>query len=25
VIEKVAEQVFIPLTVGGGLRSTRDI
>jgi cyclase len=25
VIEKVAEQVFIPLTVGGGLRSTRDM
>ena len=25
VIERVAEQVFIPLTVGGGLRSTRDI
>ena len=25
VIEKVAEQVFIPLTVGGGLRSTQDM
>ena len=25
VIERVAEQVFIPLTVGGGLRSTRDM
>jgi cyclase len=25
VIKKVAEQVFIPLTVGGGLRSTRDM
>ncbi len=25
VIEKVAEQVFIPLTVGGGLRSARDM
>ena len=25
VIEKVAEQVFIPLTVGGGLRSTHDM
>jgi cyclase len=25
VIEHVAEQVFIPLTVGGGLRSTRDM
>lgn len=25
VIEKVAEQVFIPLTVGGGLRTTRDM
>jgi cyclase len=25
VIEKVAEQVFIPLTVGGGLRSTGDM
>ena len=25
IIERVAEQVFIPLTVGGGLRSTRDI
>jgi cyclase len=25
VIERVAEQVFIPLTVGGGLRSARDM
>jgi cyclase len=25
VIERVAEQVFIPLTVGGGLRSTQDM
>ena len=25
VIERVAEQVFIPLTVGGGLRSTHDM
>jgi cyclase len=25
IIEQVAEQVFIPLTVGGGLRSTRDM
>jgi cyclase len=25
VVEKVSEQVFIPLTVGGGLRSTEDI
>jgi cyclase len=25
VIERVAEQVFIPLTVGGGLRSVRDM
>ncbi len=25
VIERVAEQVFIPLTVGGGLRSTSDM
>ncbi len=25
VIEKVAERVFIPLTVGGGLRSTQDM
>ena len=25
VIEKVAEQVFIPLTIGGGLRSVRDM
>jgi len=25
VIERVAEQVFIPLTVGGGLRSTQDV
>ena len=25
VVEKVSEQVFIPLTVGGGLRSTEDM
>jgi len=25
VVERVAEQVFIPLTVGGGLRSTHDM
>jgi cyclase len=25
VVERVSEQVFIPLTVGGGLRSTRDM
>src|SRR4030042_505640 len=25
VVERVSEQVFIPLTVGGGLRSTQDI
>jgi len=25
VVERVSEQVFIPLTVGGGLRSTNDI
>ena len=25
VVERVSEQVFIPLTVGGGLRSTHDI